>query len=138
MHFWTFDARDVRSAHVLRTRLLAHLRAQGDRDADYTSAELVVGELVGNVVRHAPGFAEVALDWRGEEPVLHVLDHGPGYEPNSALPSAASESGRGLFLVSALAREFSVTRRPGRGSHARAVLPIDRDARRAPLAAPKR
>ncbi|HTJ27685.1 MAG TPA: ATP-binding protein [Candidatus Limnocylindria bacterium] len=125
MH-WTFDARDARAAYDLRTRLLAYLRTKGHHDADYASAELVVGELVGNVVRHAPGVAEVAIEWHEETPVLHVLDHGPGYEGAAALPSATSETGRGLFLVSALTREFSLTRRPKRGSHARAVLPIPR------------
>jgi hypothetical protein len=33
-----------------------------------------------------------------------------------------------LYLVSTLTREFTVTRLPGYGSHARAVLPIDRTA----------
>jgi anti-sigma regulatory factor (Ser/Thr protein kinase) len=125
MH-WTFDGRDARAASEVRRRLLAYLRTNGHRDADYASAELVVGELVGNVVRHAPGVAEVAIEWREETPTLHVLDRGPGYDCCPDLPSGASESGRGLFLVSALAREFSLTRRPERGSHARAVLPIPR------------
>jgi anti-sigma regulatory factor (Ser/Thr protein kinase) len=125
MH-WTFDARDAHAAYDLRTRLLAYLRTKGNHDGDYASAELVVGELVGNVVRHAPGIAEVAIEWHEETPVLHVLDRGPGYERTPALPTAMSEAGRGLFLVSALAREFSLTRRPERGSHARAVLPIAR------------
>jgi anti-sigma regulatory factor (Ser/Thr protein kinase) len=125
MH-WTFDARDARAAYDLRTQLVDYLRKKGCHDADYASAELVVGELVGNVVRHAPGVAEVAIEWREETPVLHVLDRGPGYERAPGLPSAMSEAGRGLFLVSALAREFSLTRRPERGSHARAVLPIAR------------
>jgi hypothetical protein len=39
-----------------------------------------------------------------------------------------SETGRGLYLVATLTREFTVTRLPGYGSHARAVLPIDRTA----------
>jgi len=34
-----------------------------------------------------------------------------------------SERGRGLFLVWSLAEDFSVGKRPGGGSHARAVLP---------------
>jgi anti-sigma regulatory factor (Ser/Thr protein kinase) len=125
MH-WTFDARDARAACDMRTRLLAYLRTKGNRDADYASAELVVGELVGNVVRHAPGVAEVAIEWQEETPVLHVLDRGPGFESAPALPTTMSERGRGLFIVSALAREFSLTPRPERGSHARAVLPIGR------------
>ena len=36
-----------------------------------------------------------------------------------------AESGRGLYIVSALAEDFSVSRRPDGGSHARAVLALD-------------
>jgi anti-sigma regulatory factor (Ser/Thr protein kinase) len=37
-------------------------------------------------------------------------------------PSAEAESGRGLYIVTQLAREFSVMKSPQRGAHARAVL----------------
>ncbi len=87
------------------------------------TAELVFGELAGNVVRHAPGSVEVVLDHRASEIVLHVIDNGPGFERAPMLPiDVMSESGRGLFIVSQLTREFNVTKRHPRGSHARAVL----------------
>jgi signal transduction histidine kinase len=82
----------------------------------------VFGELVGNAVRHAPGFVEVELAWDdATTPVLHVIDDGPGYVPRTGLPSPDAESGRGLYIVAQLTREFTVTQRP-RGAHARAVL----------------
>lgn len=127
---WTFDTRDTRTASDVRKRLLAHLRTQGRPDADYAAAELVVGELLGNAVRHAPGIVDVEVEWRGNASVLHVLDRGPGYDLATDLPPSSSESGRGLFLISELAREFTVTRRPEFGSHTRAVLPVDRRSRR--------
>jgi anti-sigma regulatory factor (Ser/Thr protein kinase) len=123
---WTFDTSDPESIGNARKLLLAYLRTRGRSDADYESAELVVGELLGNTVRHAPGTVVVEIEWRRNVPVLHVLDQGPGYELTTGLPSASSESGRGLFLVSELAREFTVTKRRGRGTHARAVLPVER------------
>jgi PAS domain S-box-containing protein len=125
MH-WSFDARDARLTRDVRELFLAYLRAKGKHDADYAGAELVFGELIGNVVRHAPGTVDIEVEWRGDAPVLHVLDRGPGYERAEALPPTLSETGRGLYLVSTLTREFTVTRLPGYGSHARAVLPIDR------------
>jgi PAS domain S-box-containing protein len=125
MH-WSFDARDARSTHDVRELFLAYLRAKGNQDADYAGAELVFGELIGNVVRHAPGTVDIEVEWRGDAPVLHVLDRGPGYDRAEALPPTLSETGRGLYLVATLTREFTVTRLPGYGSHARAVLPIDR------------
>jgi PAS domain S-box-containing protein len=125
MH-WSFDARDARSTRDVRELFLAYLRAKGKQDADYAGAELVFGELIGNVVRHAPGTVDIEVEWRGDAPVLHVLDRGPGYDRAEALPPSLSETGRGLYLVATLTREFTVTRLPGYGSHARAVLPIDR------------
>jgi hypothetical protein len=38
------------------------------------------------------------------------------------LPSLDAESGRGLYLVAQLARDFTVTKLPDRGAHARATL----------------
>ena len=127
MH-WAFDARDSRVARDVRELFIAYLRAKGASDSDYAAAELVFGELIGNVARHAPGLVEVEVEWRAHAPVLHVLDRGPGYERTEHLPPSESESGRGLFLIAKLTREFTVTRLPGYGSHARAVLPIERSA----------
>jgi anti-sigma regulatory factor (Ser/Thr protein kinase) len=83
----------------------------------------VYGELVGNTVRYAPGPINVIVDWSGPDPVLHVLDSGPGFRHISILPpDLLSESGRGLFIVSALTHDFRVAKSATRGSHARAVL----------------
>ena len=55
--------------------------------------------------------------------MLHVFDEGPGFMYLPRLPrDVYAESGRGLYLVSALAEDFHVSRRSGKGSHARAVL----------------
>ena len=55
--------------------------------------------------------------------VLHVLDRGEGFQHLSRLPAdPLAEDGRGLFIISAMTSEFTVTQRVGGGSHARAVL----------------
>ena len=46
---------------------------------DVAIAEIVFGELSSNAVRYAPGPVDVIVDWSGPDPVLHVLDKGPGF-----------------------------------------------------------
>ena len=119
---------DAAAAANVRKKLAASLPTRSFSSSDTAGAELVLGELIGNVVRHAPGTVDIEVEWRGDAPVLHVLDRGPGYDRTGTLPPSLSETGRGLYLVATLTREFTVTRLPGYGSHARAVLPIDRTA----------
>jgi PAS domain S-box-containing protein len=119
---WRFDPCDWRRAYDVRETLAEALAAAAP-DVDLPAAELVFGELVGNAVRHAPGFVDVELTWDDPAtPVLHVIDDGPGYVPRTGLPPPESETGRGLYIVAQLTRAFTVTQRPQRGAHARAVL----------------
>jgi anti-sigma regulatory factor (Ser/Thr protein kinase) len=120
---WSFDSSDAHDAGRTRREYTDRLRAVGLSDDEISSAELVFGELVGNVVRYAPGSITAILDVSGPAPVLHVLDDGRGFEFRPRLPiDVLSERGRGLFIVTAFAEELSVERRRGGGSHARAVL----------------
>lgn len=125
---WSFDSNAAASNDARRAFLacLASKESSG-RSIDRSAAELIFGELLGNVVRHAPGPVEIKLDWTGPLPVLHVLDSGPGFRSRrkrERLPDDDwSESGRGLFIVNACAVEFSVRNRSGRGTHACATLP---------------
>jgi PAS domain S-box-containing protein len=113
------DVRDARASARFAARLVEALERQGYALDAIINAELVLSELVGNLVRHAPGPAMFALDVQHGRVVLHVLDDGPGYRFLSRLPTdTLSERGRGLFLISALAEAFHVTMRPGGGSHA--------------------
>lgn len=123
--YWQFDAGDGTMARGVRTAIVAELRRHGVDEDDLATAELLFSELLGNVVRHSGGMVEIALDL-AQSPVLHVLDRGPGFTFTTRLPaSLMNETGRGLFIVSSLAREFSVEPRQDGGSHARVVLPFD-------------
>jgi anti-sigma regulatory factor (Ser/Thr protein kinase) len=75
-------------------------------------AELLTAELVTNVVCHAVTSADVALLW--DEPTLRVeIRDGSAILPAiTDLPK--DEHGRGLHIVSALARQWG-TRRLGEG-----------------------
>ena len=120
---WSFRSGDADTAVRVRHEFAAELRARGVSEGACADAELVFGELLGNVVRHTDGDAEAALDLTGREPVLHVLDRGPGFTFYARLPKdSMSESGRGLYITTMLARDVSVVPRPDGGSHARVVL----------------
>jgi PAS domain S-box-containing protein len=122
---WQVNALDAAAATDIRQRFVASLPSRSFSSADTAGAELVLGELIGNVVRHARGSceADVAIDHSGPRTVVHVLDSGAGFSYISRLaPDPYSENGRGLFLIAAMTTDFQVDKRPEGGSHARAVL----------------
>ncbi len=120
---WSFRCDDAAVATRVRREFVRVLQSANATEAEVADAELVFGELLGNVVRHTDGHVEAALDLTADEPVLHVLDEGPGFTFYARLPNDnMSESGRGLYITTTLARDVSVVERPGGGSHARVVL----------------
>lgn len=120
---WTFDVADEERAAEIRRLVVRRLAEAGLGSSELSSAELVFGELIGNVYRHARGAVDVLLDTSGAAAVLHVIDRGDGFEFRPRLPAdLLAERGRGLFLINAFTDEFSMERRRGGGSHARAVL----------------
>jgi len=122
---WHLDASDPVAATVLRKTFTASLPHAGFSADNLADAELVFGELIGNVVRHAGTnyHADIVVDHSGPRTVLHVLDNGAGFRYVSRLaPDPYSEHGRGLFLIAAMTADFVVDQRPDGGSHARAVL----------------
>lgn len=124
---WSFDADNAQAAHDARAQFMNVLRTSGRPDDDFNAAEVIFGELVGNVVRHAPGPIDAQLQWSEEHPVLHVTDRGRGFVRDPGLPlDPLSESGRGLYIVSELARSVRIERIAGYGNHIAAELPVSR------------
>jgi PAS domain S-box-containing protein len=122
---WTIDSSEPSSVMSARDDLVRALRARSTPERSVCDAELIFAELIGNVVRHAPGKTEVVLDAGGRLPVLNIIDEGPGFSRAAHLPAdMMREGGRGLFIVSTLAKELNVTKRVGKGSHVRAVLEV--------------
>ena len=120
---WTFDVDDAEDAKTARRAIAAALQTHHMAPDYVIVAELIVSELLGNVVRYASGRVHVILDQSAEVPVLHVIDNGEGFEHNPRLPADTfAENGRGLYIVAELAREFTISRAPNGGSHARVVL----------------
>ena len=120
----TADAREATRARIAIRQFLA-LEAD-DARSDLDAAELIVGELVANVIRHAPGAIGINVCWKGHEAVLVVSDRGPGVPVVRCAPDEHATSGRGLFLIQALARDVQIDAVPGHGSRVVVHLPVHR------------
>jgi anti-sigma regulatory factor (Ser/Thr protein kinase) len=117
---WRFDPQWCDAAARVRAELCAALERTALAPARILDLELVLAELLGNTLRHAPGTVELILEAHDDRVALHLLDKGPGFQFSPRLPSDLySEVGRGLFLIACFATDFTVERRPGGGSHAR-------------------
>lgn len=124
---WSFDAENAKAAQDARGEFVEYLRCQGGDAKEIATAELVFGELVGNVVRHAPGAIDIDLEWSNGCPRLHVVDRGPAFQAPAHLPvDLLSESGRGLFIVRELSETLTVEHVPGYGNHVAVDLPVGR------------
>jgi anti-sigma regulatory factor (Ser/Thr protein kinase) len=122
---WQFEAADPRAAYTMRDEFFRSLKEAGVSEDDLSICGLIFAELIGNAVRHAPGPLSVSLEYGADAVKLHVIDRGPGFDYEPSLPANVwAESGRGLFLVSALARDVQVERLAGLGSHVIVTLPV--------------
>lgn len=123
---WSFDVEDMTMARRFRANFVEELKARVTASSDIDSAELIVGELLGNVRRHATGHVDVALEFVGHKAILHVVDRGSGLSGRRRTQVAPlSEGGRGLWLVQQLSRGLRIESFPRFGSHVSAVLPVD-------------
>jgi PAS domain S-box-containing protein len=114
---WAFETENAHAAQDARTEFISYLRAHIDDEAAIDQAELVFGELMANVVRHAPGPISVYVDWCGTDPVVHVIDRGPAFHVKTNLPDAYCESGRGLFMIRSSSADILVERIEDYGNH---------------------
>jgi anti-sigma regulatory factor (Ser/Thr protein kinase) len=124
---WYIEVPGTSDAVALRREVAAYLARHADADADLPGAELIAGELLANAVVHTGGPVWASLTWTDEYPVLRVADLGAGFELSPALPvEPTALDGRGLYLVSHLAKELQVSARRGGGAVISAVLPVRR------------
>ena len=123
---------------VLRREIMTYLRRHGDPGGDFDAAELLIGEAVGNAVRHTSGPVWVSLLWRDRLPALTVHDLGPGFDsaalmdmarpldPDTVELDAVVESGRGLMIMRELAPTLASRARTGDGMVLSMSLPVTR------------
>ena len=123
---WALNGSSAEEVSALRREVMAYLRRHADPDSDLAGAEVVVAELLANAFQHAPGPAWVRASWMGPRPRLEVHDVGPGFTLDRDLPQPTGESGRGLYLVGAIAEEVKRDAKPGHGSKVTVTLPVRR------------
>jgi PAS domain S-box-containing protein len=116
---WTLYVDDARAAVDARSLFVEFLRCEKTASDFVDAAELIFGELLGNVVRHAPGSVEIAVEMSDAALTLHVIDSGaPIPATNHHLPDdVLSERGRGLFIVSQLASDLRIDHVENCGNH---------------------
>lgn len=122
---WYFEASEATAALRQRPEFVRYLHTYG-RDSDaYEDAELIFGELVGNVMLHAPGAIEILVDWPDRRAMLYVTDEGLPMPLHIAPPvDPFDEHGRGLLIVETLAPKLTSTVYPGFGKMVGAALPV--------------
>lgn len=118
-----FYVADASFANHARRAFRNYLWSNASADSNIDAAELIFGELVANVARHAPGALFVTLSWSDEGALLEVQDTGHGFNRTIALPSADAENKRGLYIVSVMASSFTQRAHPD-GSVVIAALPV--------------
>ena len=98
---WRFHAPDAARAAGARASFALYFGACGASDDELLRAEHAFGELLGNVVRHAPGPVDIELAWHDRTPELSVSDRGskPFAEANRLAPALHAECGRGLVML---------------------------------------
>lgn len=128
-HPWYFETDCPRDALAGRSLLERYLCDHTREGSDLFPASLVYGELVSNVIKHAPaGGVRVWLEPHREKFALCINDAGRGFTARNVngAPSDEAESGRGLFIVQKVCDEVSYHRVERDGFVVRAVLPLHR------------
>lgn len=126
---WYFETDCAQDALAGRPLLERYLFDHTPEGSDLFPAAVVYGELVSNVVKHAPkGGVRVWLEPHNHKFALCINDAGGGFPPDALArtPDDTSESGRGLFIVRQICEELSFGRMENDGFVVRAVLPMDR------------
>jgi anti-sigma regulatory factor (Ser/Thr protein kinase) len=126
---WSMVAADAREALRARVSVRQFLTDQADESSDLDAVETIVGELVANVIRHAPGAVGIHVAWEGRTAKLVISDRGPGIPIVRSVPDAAATCGRGLLLIQALALRLQIDSVPGFGARVLVELPVRRAMR---------
>jgi anti-sigma regulatory factor (Ser/Thr protein kinase) len=122
---WSLDANDGRAARAARKAATAVLSAYTTSEETLCAAELVIGELLSNAVRHADGNVCLELSRVDGHAQISVHDTCASFALDiSRPPDQYSESGRGLFLISELARRVSVVPHGGIGKRVSVMLDL--------------
>jgi anti-sigma regulatory factor (Ser/Thr protein kinase)/predicted ArsR family transcriptional regulator len=125
---WLIEPATVEAASALRAELASFLRRHATDPDQVGDAEVVIAELLANAVEHAGGPVWASLIWTDARPVLTVHDLGPLFTPDLSRPDISSPRGRGLWLVSQLAKDLDMAAKRTTGKRMQATLSVSRRA----------
>lgn len=107
---WRIPRGDFAEVARSRAEFSDFLRIHTEPESRLNSAELIYGEVVANAVRHAVSVATVTLLLDRAVRLLVADDGASGRLPTAEAASYNAETGRGLYIVSELARELHFQR----------------------------
>lgn len=104
---WRADTRlDERELRGVRTAIGTHIAGIAQSESGAPVVEQIVGELIGNVQRYAPGPFCTEVHWSGDSLHLAVHDPGPCFVPDDVNATGPvdweAERGRGIAIIRAL------------------------------------
>ncbi len=121
---WSYETENAVEALAQRQDLMNVIQQHAGWDVDEAAAHVIYTELVGNVIRHAPGRVAVTLECDGKSVLLRVADDGPAFSFHPSLPkNTLQEGGRGLFIVATFAQALKVEKIPNEGAVVAVKLP---------------
>ena len=126
-HPWYFETDTPQDALAGRVLLERYLVDHCEEGGDLFGASIVYGELLSNVVKHAPeGGVRVWLEYENGRYTLCINDSGRGFSKRdlNAKPDDRSETGRGLFIISQICERLTFAKSNRGGFVVRAVLPL--------------
>ncbi len=122
---WSLNANDAKAARAARKEATDALREHAASEDVVGGAELIIGELLSNAARHANGHVCLELSLAEGHAQISVHDTSPAFALDlNRPPDQFSETGRGLFIISELARKMSVTPLDGMGKRVSVTLDL--------------
>ncbi len=126
---WRADTRlDERELRRLRATISAHVSAVAEAQSDVLAVEQIVGELIGNVQRYAPGPFCTELHWSDDSLQVSVHDPGPCFVPDRVSVTNPAdweaERGRGIAIIKALGGTIETHRAGDKGCRVSVVVPV--------------
>jgi anti-sigma regulatory factor (Ser/Thr protein kinase) len=123
---WLIEPATADAASALRNELGALLRRHAASPDEVDDAEIAIAELLANAIEHAGGPVWVSLDWTDTQPCVAVHDLGPAFTLDVSRPDITSVRGRGLWLVSTLAKDLDMVAKHAGGKRMQATLKVSR------------
>jgi signal transduction histidine kinase len=122
---WHIDSGDFQGASDARKDFADYLRQAAEPGSDCPAAVVIFGELISNALNHGRGSVQAVVAAAAPHAILWVEDAGEGFAPELVKqPLRGGPGGRGILIVSALARTLQAARVEGGRFRITVELPV--------------